>query len=349
MIWFDSNLNYIINNLSNNYELILSTIIFTPILVLILNKICLKFNFLDFPNKRKSHSVPMPFSGGLTIGIILFLNSLYLIISNYEIIFFYINIYVFSLLFLVFGFFDDLKNFSTKNKLFLILLLLFFIVFATPNLVIYELKFYYIFNKTFVLDIFAIPFTIFCIFMLFNALNFADGKNGISIALSIYWLFYVMFKISSDVFFVIGLIAILIIVLYFNLKNKLFLGNSGVNFLSIFISLLIIKSYNTQNISFFCDEIFLLLFIPGIDAARVTIYRALKKKSPFSPDKTHLHHYLEKYINDNFIWLFYLSISIMPILILKLTQSFFISIFLSSVLYLILFNKFFAKIFKSIR
>tara|TARA_Y100000588_G_C13677841_1_gene679049 strand:- start:142 stop:618 length:477 start_codon:yes stop_codon:yes gene_type:complete len=158
-----------------------------------------------------------------------------------------------------------------------------------------------------------------------------------------------MFKISSDIFFVIGLITILIIVLYFNLKNKLFLGNSGVNFLSIFISLLIIKSYNTQNISFFCDEIFLLLFIPGIDAARVTIYRALKKKSPFSPDKTHLHHYLEKYINDNFIWLFYLLISILPILFLKLTQSFFISILLSGILYLILFNKFFAKIFKSIR
>ena len=62
MIWFDSNLNYIISNLSNYYELILLTIIFTPILVLILNKICLKFNFLDLPNKRKTHSVPVPFS-----------------------------------------------------------------------------------------------------------------------------------------------------------------------------------------------------------------------------------------------------------------------------------------------
>ena len=70
------------------------------------------------------------------------------------------------------------------------------------------------------------------------------------------------------------------------LNNKLFLGNSGVNFISIFISLLIIKSYNTQNINLYCDEIFLLFYIPGLDAARVTITRALNKTSPFSPDKT---------------------------------------------------------------
>ena len=135
----------------------------------------------------------------------------------------------------------------------------------------------------------------------------------------------------------------------FNLKNKIFLGNSGVNFLSIFISLLIVKSYNTQNIYLFCDEIFLLLFIPGIDAARVTIYRALKNKSPFSPDRTHLHHYLEKILNDKFIWIAYTSLSILPIIILSITENFFISILTSTILYSLLFNKFFTKKFKSIR
>ena len=43
-----------------------------------------------------------------------------------------------------------------------------------------------------------------------------------------------------------------------------------VNFLSIFISLLIIKSYNLNEITIFCDEILLLMLIPGLDAARVT-------------------------------------------------------------------------------
>ena len=74
---------------------------------------CRKFNFLDFPNKRKSHSTPMPISGGLTISIILMLNLLYyLIILNNQIFDFYINIYIFSLFFFTFGFIDDLKIFN---------------------------------------------------------------------------------------------------------------------------------------------------------------------------------------------------------------------------------------------
>ena len=80
------------SDLSNYYELILLTILFTPILILILNKLCIKFNLVDFPNKRKSHSTPMPISGGLTISIILMLNLLYyFIILNDQIFDFYIK------------------------------------------------------------------------------------------------------------------------------------------------------------------------------------------------------------------------------------------------------------------
>ena len=101
--------------------------------------------------------------------------------------------------------------------------------------------------------------------------------------------------------------------------------------------MVIIKSYNIQNI-LFCDEIFLLLLIPGIDAARVIIVRSLNKKSPFEPDRSHLHHFLEKKIDNNFIWLVYLIVSVVPIVILMLSNSFFISILLSISFYIILLN-----------
>ena len=339
-----------IGSLSNYYELILLTILFTPILILILNKLCRKFNFLDFPNKRKSHSTPMPISGGLTISIILMLNLLYCFIKlNYQIIDFYINVYVFSLFFLAFGFIDDLKTFNTKIKVFLLIFLIFCIVFFDPNLLINKLRFYYIFQKTFILDVFSIPFTIFCIFMLFSALNYADGKNGIAISVSIFWLIYLLYKFDTNILFIFLALLVLLILLLFNLNNKLFLGNSGVNFISIFISLLIIKSYNTQNINLYCDEIFLLLYIPGLDAARVTITRALNKRSPFSPDRTHLHHHLEKIFNTKFIWLIYIFLCVLPIFLLIVLENFFISIVISSLLYLmLLFYKKFQKIFKPI-
>ena len=339
----------IIENLNNYYEIVILTLLLTPILIIFFNKLCLKFNILDIPNKRKSHKFPMPISGGITLLTILLINFLYFKIVNNNSFDFFTDVFYFSFCFFIFGFLDDIKSFNANIKCFIIILLIFIILFYSKNLIIYDLKFYYMFDKKIILDIFAIPFTIFCIFMLFNALNFADGKNGISIGLSIFWLIFLLFKINSDVFIIIEILFILLIILIFNLKNKLFLGNSGVNFLSIFISLLIIKSYNSQYNIFFCDELFLLLFIPGIDAARVTIYRALNSKSPFTPDRTHLHHYLEKSINEKFIWAIYLLLSIFPILVLTFTKSFYISILLSSILYGLSFTKFFTKIFKSIR
>ena len=64
----------------------------------------------------------------------------------------------------------------------------------------------------------------------------------------------------------------------------------------------------------------------------------LNKKSPFEPDRSHLHHFLEKKINNNFIWLVYIMASIFPILVLMLFNNFFISILLSISFYIILLN-----------
>ena len=42
----------------------------------------------------------------------------------------------------------------------------------------------------------------------------------------------------------------------------------------------------------FVENIFLWLFIPGVDMLRVFILRLCKKKNPFSPDRSHLHYIL---------------------------------------------------------
>jgi len=337
MIYFNKKIDFIIANSIDYYGIVLLTIFFVPVLIYFFNKICFKFNIIDIPNKRKDHSLEMPVSGGLVLISILSLNLIYFEIINYQESNFFEDIFIISLLFFIVGFIDDTKTLNTNLKVGIIIILIFFTTLYSEHFLIQNLKFNYIFNKTFILEILAIPFTIFCIFMLFNALNFADGKNGIAISLSIFWFIYLLFKINSNIFIIVEILLVLLILLYFNLKNKFFLGNSGVNFLSIFLSLLIIKSYNTQNI-LFCDEIFLLLLIPGIDAARVTIFRSLNKKSPFEPDKSHLHHFLEKKINNNFIWLVYIMASIFPILVLMLFNNFFISILLSISFYIILLN-----------
>ena len=78
------------------------------------------------------------------------------------------------------------------------------------------------------------------------------------------------------------------------------------------------------------------MIIPGLDAARVTILRIYKKISPLAPDKRHFHHYLEKVVNDGYIWLIYLSISSAPIIILNITSNFSMSVLAPIVVYLYL-------------
>ena len=66
--------------------------------------------------------------------------------------------------------------------------------------------------------------------------------------------------------------------LILNLKKKLFLGDSGVFFLSTLFSLLVIENYQINKIS--AEQIFLLMMLPGIDMLRLFLERILKKKKP---------------------------------------------------------------------
>tara|TARA_Y100000590_G_scaffold463666_1_gene631008 strand:- start:840 stop:1895 length:1056 start_codon:yes stop_codon:yes gene_type:complete len=333
-------INHISNNISIFYLfLLLVSTIFTSYFTIIINRLSFKFNILDFPSDRKIHDKPIPVSGGI---IIIFITSIYLILSlllDIQDKMFFLDVYLYSLIFFVFGLIDDLKNLNTKLKLLLIIFFLLLISLFDQSYNLEFLSFSYIFNKTFVLEAMSIPFTIFCILMLFNALNYADGDNGIAISLSIYWIIFLCIKFNIYNFFIINIIIVLLIVLIFNVRNKLFLGNSGVNFLSVFIGLNLIKFYNLNyfneidRVSFYCDEIFLLLFIPGIDATRVTILRVINKKSPIQPDKEHFHHYLSSYVKKKYIWIVYLLVTMLPLLLLYFSKNFYLSIILAGLTY----------------
>ena len=342
-------MNFINKHIISNFEFLDLVIILSyiflifPYLIFFLNKICVNFNILDFPDSRKNHKFATPLSGGLALTISLVSIYTFLYFIKIENINFFFDILFYSIVFCIFGIIDDVKSPNTKIKIFVIIFLILLILILSNELTISILNFKYISEKSFILGAFSIPFTLFCIFMFFNALNYTDGKNGISISYSLFILIYLL-SLKQDNSIILFFILCLFILLLFNLKSKLFLGNSGVNFISIFLSLLIIKIYNSDpKLDFYCDEIFLLMLIPGVDAARVTIYRIHKKMSPFLPDHQHFHHHLEEYISNKYIWFFYLIISILPILILKLSDNFFISTIVPISIYVVLLNKFFKK------
>ena len=139
--------------------------------------------------------------------------------------------------------------------------------------------------------------------------------------------------------FIYVIITSLILILFFNLRGNIFLGDSGSLLVGSSIGLLIINNYNNELIlrNFPVEDIFIILMLPGIDMLRVFIVRILKKKNPFSSDRNHLHYLL---LDKNFklyqILIIVMSIHILPILINSLTNisSFYIILF-SLIIYII--------------
>ena len=283
---------------------ILFSLVIINFLILIFHKHIAKYyNIYDVPDKiRKFHLIPVPLTGGL------------ILISNFLFINYYTNQLEFYFLILIgvfiVGVFDDKFNLNPNKKLIYILILSIITVIVFPELQLKSLRFAFIpdleLNNTLSYLLPAV-----CILIFVNAINMFDGAN---LQVSIYasFIFIILFYFSNNSNYLLYLIP-LITFSILNIKNKSFLGDSGSIFLGFYISLIIIKNYNLENLEF-CEEIFLIMYLPGIEMIRVFIERIYKKKNPFEGDRNHIHHLFQNKFKKNLSLIFIILISIFPFL-----------------------------------
>ena len=266
----------------------------------------------DQPDQtRKLHSIPVPLFGGIIFFIFVILNTLFFyneINFSLKIILIFLYLFFFSL-----GFIDDRFSLSPAKKTFLILIFLSLTLPLNEKLIINLLVFKDI-ELIINLNQANIFFTIFSIYFFYNIINFSDGANGITVSLSIFWLIIFVFFGSINKFYLYALIAPLVLILIFNLKGKIFIGNSGSNLIAIVLAYLFIYNYNMDQ-SIRVDEIFLLMFLPAVDSLRVIIERVINGKSPLQPDMTHLHHLLLKKFSKKIVFLPYLIFAALPFML----------------------------------
>jgi UDP-GlcNAc:undecaprenyl-phosphate/decaprenyl-phosphate GlcNAc-1-phosphate transferase len=92
---------------------------------------------------------------------------------------------------------------------------------------------------------FAIMFTVLCCVGLVNAVNMADGKNGLVVGLCIGWLATLAWRAPSSFLTIIVLLIVILTVLFvYNLKGRLFLGDGGAYGLASLLGMLAIAIYN---------------------------------------------------------------------------------------------------------
>ena len=302
-------------------------------------------NIYDKPdNKLKLHKTNIPIIGGIILALnfsvlffyqIFFLNEFLSIDLNKLNFFEIITGLLFILSYFTLGLYDDKINLSPNKKIFFSILIILLAISFNENLVVKMMSISFIENKIF-LDNYAYFFTIFCILILVNALNFYDGINGQSCLIFLISFSYLFIKSDMHYFYIISIILILFI-LFLNISNKIFLGDGGIYLLSIILSSSLIYEHNIQKNIIFADEIFFLLLLPGLDLLRLTLKRLLSFKNPFLGDRDHIHHLLINRYSLKVTNLILFFTSIIPIILFSVfTINFFLVFFIFLVIYVFL-------------
>ena len=269
--------------------------IFVPETIFLINFFFNKTNFLQsltgdnhqlFVEKKN-----IPLSGG----IFLFIFSLIFFISK-------IDFYYFFVIFLI-GFLSDIKILkSAKIRFFLQVVSIFFIV-INFNLYLNDVRIPLL-NFLLEYSIFSYIFFSFCLLIVTNGTNFIDGLNGLVIG---YYIIILVIILNLDVLynslvikeFLLNYLVLLVYLFFFNLFNKLYLGDSGSYLMGLVVGALLISIYKqfTYLSPFF---VVLLLWYPCFENLFSIIRKYRFNLSPLRADNKHLHHLLFYYLNKKF-------------------------------------------------
>ena len=301
-----------------------------------LKKLTSILNLYDYPsNKRKIHKEKTSLLGGIIFfGVILLFFLFDKNFNNNLKEYHYLTLIIPLILMFSVGYIDDKIGLSSLKKTFLFIIIIFFPIFFNGDFQISILKFSSV-EKNIELGIFSIFFTIICIFIFINSFNMYDGINGQAGIYSFILFSYFLYK-NINVNLSLSIIITLLFFLTFNLKGKVFLGDNGSIFISFLISLLVINSYNREIIKS-CEEIFILMMLPGMDMTRLFIERSFKKKNPLGADGNHFHHLLLKNYSSISVLIINSSLIFLPILALIFGFSEILIILSFLIIYFVLF------------
>lgn len=150
--------------------------------------------------------------------------------------------------------------------------------------------------------------TLFMIIYIINSINLIDGIDGLASGISFITLIlygWMFFSMGEYLYSMISWIAVgtLLVFMIFNIFGaqlrhmKIFMGDTGALTIGMLIAFLSIEMLNSdRQFSRISDQSVVLAFsplvIPLFDVVRVFIKRIMSRRSPFLPDKCHIHHKL---------------------------------------------------------
>lgn len=253
---------------------------------------------LDFPDPsggRKQHGRTTPLVGGLAIVLSVIAVVLLCLFDTATAAAVQTHLAWFAFavsgMYLI-GLTDDRFALGPKIRLALAFIILLLVVLYAPDFGLPFLRFSGS-ERTWFLDDAGQGFALLCLVGLLNALNMADGKNGLVIGICLIWSLTLLPHCPGPWLPVLAAtIVALAAMLFFNLPGRLFLGDGGSYALSGIFGLLAIYIYNHEFAVIRADHIAVLFAIPVFDTIRLMTARLRRGQSPFAGDRDHLHHHL---------------------------------------------------------
>lgn len=166
-------------------------------------------------------------------------------------------------------------------------------------------------------EMFSIALTYITIIVVINAYNLIDGVDGLAgslglLTMAVFGTYFFMAGAPAYALLSFGVAGSLAAFLLFNFNPaKIFMGDSGSLMLGLMNSIMVIKFIeigDTAAVAYPIESVVAIavsiLMVPLADTLRVFSIRISQGRSPFSPDRNHIHHLLlDRGLNHRYVTL----------------------------------------------
>ena len=265
--------------------------------------VAIEVGLVDKPNERKQHAGHIPLIGGISIFMAVLAASLIWLPNTLE-----LRMYLIASAMMVFiGALDDKFDLRVRVRI-------------VGQIIIASLMIYgvggYISNVgnlfgsgDIILGPLGILFTYVAIIVVINAYNMIDGIDGLigSLSINTFTSIGILFIMSGQTDYLsypLILATATIPYLMFNLgvfekllgkdTKKIFMGDAGSMFVGLSVIWLLTMGTQGEQASFKPVTALWICAIPLMDMLAIVVRRYKNGKSPFKPDRDHLHHILQR-------------------------------------------------------
>ncbi len=273
----------------------------TSVLILVLRPLAVSVGLVDVPDARKSHQGPIPLIGGLAIFAAVLAACLFpalsgLSISSREVVSFLVA----SVILVSVGVVDDFIELSALVRFVAQAVAAVAMIFGA-GVILGDLGAMSWSGAVLPLGALAVPFTIFTTIGVINALNMCDGLDGLSgsqtlVSLSGFATALALWGQPVDGGLLMVLAGGIMGFLLFNLRlpgrsrASIFLGDAGSMFLGFALTWFAISLSQGPDRVIRPTAALWFVMVPIMDAVAMMLRRLVRGRSPFSPDREHLHH-----------------------------------------------------------